>query len=205
VTPASWYRGDCHVHTERSHGAELTPARVVAAARNAGLDFIAITEHNAAHSDDGWGSDLLVIPGQAGLRAGHSWIAESASVELSFTAGAGDRTAGIGERLGAEAVVARVDVSGVPDGVVGVPHRAGTSAPRAAAERRHGHGRVVHHRSGRRIDSGRGTSPGRRHGRPHQPDHSDLRLITPGPRCAHCSVREIATSLVMVLNELLIR
>jgi hypothetical protein len=56
----------------------------------------------------------------AGLRAGHSWIAESASVSLSFTARAGDRSAGIGERLTTRggAVVARVEVHGVPDGVV---------------------------------------------------------------------------------------
>jgi predicted metal-dependent phosphoesterase TrpH len=257
ATLGGWYRGDCHVHTRRSYGAELTPARVAAAAREVGLDFISITEHNAAstHHDPA----LLVIPGQevvtrtghwvavglppgqvvdwnygvrddlieravesvhrsgglciaahphapypsgvlmypfrqfdvveiwngawrsavpwqanneaalaewgrglaagirdgvwrpaignsdahlegqigtpqtvvlaselsasavlAGLRGGHSWIAESAAVELSFTARAGDRSAGIGERLttGGEAVVARVEVHGVPDGVV---------------------------------------------------------------------------------------
>lgn len=254
-----WYRGDCHVHTQRSHAGELTPSRVAAAAREAGLDFIAITDHNSPDTHDGWGSDPLVIPGQevvtstghwvavglapgqvvdwrygvrdgliegavesvrrggglciaahphapypsgvlmypfrhfdavevwngawrsdvpwqadneaalaewgrglaadlrdgrwrpaignsdahlegqigtpqtvvlaselavpallAGLRAGRSWIAESASVELSFRAHAGDRSAGIGERLRTEgeAVVARVEVRGVPDGVV---------------------------------------------------------------------------------------
>jgi len=259
VINGGWYRGDCHVHTRRSHAGELTPARVAEAAREAGLDFIAITEHNAADAYDSWGSDVLVIPGQevvtgtghwvavglapgqvvdwrygvrdglieravesvrragglciaahphapypsgvlmypfrhfdavevwngawrsgvpwqadneaalaewgrglaadirdgrwrpavgnsdvhlegqigtpqtvvlaaeleasallAGLRAGRSWIAESASVQLSFTAHAGDRTAGIGELLstGGEAVVARVEVHGVPDGIV---------------------------------------------------------------------------------------
>ncbi|MCU7725798.1 CehA/McbA family metallohydrolase [Actinoplanes sp. KI2] len=254
----TWYRGDCHVHTQRSHAAELTPPQVASAAREAGLDFIAITEHNAADTYDAWGSDVLVIPGQevvtstghwvavglapgqvvdwrygvrdglieravesvrrvgglciaahphapypsgvlmypfrhfdvvevwngawrsdvpwqadneaalaewgrglaadlragawrpaignsdvhlegqigtpqtvvraaglevsallAGLRAGHSWIAASASVDLSFTVRAGDQVAGIGERLRAAAAGARVDVSGVPDGVVG--------------------------------------------------------------------------------------
>ncbi|MBS2534428.1 CehA/McbA family metallohydrolase [Catenulispora sp. NF23] len=56
----------------------------------------------------------------AGIRAGHSWIAESAAVELSLTVSAGNHTAGIGERLttGGEPAVARVDMRGVPSGVV---------------------------------------------------------------------------------------
>ncbi len=56
----------------------------------------------------------------AGIRAGRSWIAESAAVELSVTAAAGDRSAGIGERLqtrGQPAVVL-AEVSGVPAGTV---------------------------------------------------------------------------------------
>jgi predicted metal-dependent phosphoesterase TrpH len=46
-----WYRGDCHVHTVHSNGGELTPQQLAAEAREAGLDFIATTEHNtsAAH------------------------------------------------------------------------------------------------------------------------------------------------------------
>jgi hypothetical protein len=75
---ASWYRGDCHVHTNRSVGGELTPAEVAAAARTAGLDFIAVTEHNTAGTHRAWASlagDLLVILGQeATTRTGH-WLA----------------------------------------------------------------------------------------------------------------------------------
>ncbi|MFC3502802.1 CehA/McbA family metallohydrolase [Micromonospora krabiensis] len=269
-----WYRGDCHVHSRRSHGGELTPEELAAAAREVGLDFIAVTEHNTADTHGAWGSlagdDLLVLLGQeivtdsghwlalglepgqvvdwrhkphdglidraqdhvhqagglcvvahphapypsgtfrfplqgfdavevwnglwssdlpwnadneaavaewgralaaevphgrwrpaignsdvhlrgqigtpetvvmaeelgsgallAGIRAGHTWIAESGAVGLSFTARAGDRTAGIGERLeaGDAAVVARVELTGVPSGTVsflndrGVTHR----------------------------------------------------------------------------------
>ncbi|MEV4390675.1 CehA/McbA family metallohydrolase [Nonomuraea sp. NPDC049607] len=68
----------------------------------------------------------------AGIRAGRSWIAESATVELSFRVSAGDGSAGIGGRLdthGGPAVV-RVDVRGVPSGTVsfhtdrGTVHRA---------------------------------------------------------------------------------
>jgi hypothetical protein len=56
----------------------------------------------------------------AGIRAGRSWIAESARVRLSLTACAGDCSVGIGERLktGGEQVVVRVKVSGVPSGTV---------------------------------------------------------------------------------------
>ncbi|MGW6602610.1 CehA/McbA family metallohydrolase [Streptomyces sp. NPDC055036] len=56
----------------------------------------------------------------AGIRAGRSWIAESAAVELSFTVSAGDQSAGIGERLkiGDEPAVARAEVTGVPSGTV---------------------------------------------------------------------------------------
>lgn len=56
----------------------------------------------------------------AGIRAGRSWIAESAAVELSFTVSAGGRSAGIGERLEAGDAPAevRADVCGVPSGTV---------------------------------------------------------------------------------------
>ncbi|TDC41571.1 CehA/McbA family metallohydrolase [Micromonospora sp. KC213] len=269
-----WYRGDCHVHSVYSHGADLTPAQLAAAARAAGLDFVATTEHNNSLGHEAWaphaGDDLLVILGQevttrtghwlalgvaptavvdwrygvrdevirrhldqvrrggglcvaahpyapypggtlmypyrwfdavevwnglwasdvawnadneaalaewgrglafdvhqgswrpavgssdthlagqlgtphtvvfaeelsteailAGVRAGRSWIAESAAVELAFAATAADRSAGVGERLESrgEPVVVRVRVTGVPFGIVslhterGVAHR----------------------------------------------------------------------------------
>jgi len=57
-----WYRGDCHVHSLRSHGGELTPEQLAVAARAVGLDFIAITEHNTADTHGAWeplaGDDL---------------------------------------------------------------------------------------------------------------------------------------------------
>lgn len=71
-----WYRGDCHVHTDRSVAGELTPGRVVAEAREFGLDFIALTEHNA-----GWPSEpfddsgLLVIRGQEMTTLTGHWLA----------------------------------------------------------------------------------------------------------------------------------
>src|SRR3954447_11776233 len=75
----AWYRGDCHVHSERSHGAELTPEQLATAARAAGLDFIAVTEHNSAHDPGAWaalaGAGPLVIPGQEVVTETGHWLA----------------------------------------------------------------------------------------------------------------------------------
>jgi hypothetical protein len=56
-----------------------------------------------------------------GIRTGRSWIAESAAVDLSLEAAAGDRSAGIGERLATRGEPATViaTVRGVPAGAVG--------------------------------------------------------------------------------------
>jgi hypothetical protein len=54
----------------------------------------------------------------AGLRAGRSWIAASRDVELSLTASAGARVAGIGGVLRAEQVVVAVSVRRVASGRV---------------------------------------------------------------------------------------
>ncbi|MGW2895242.1 CehA/McbA family metallohydrolase [Streptomyces sp. NPDC001212] len=72
--------------------------------------------HNVVHADD-LATDSLM----KGIRTGRSWIAESASVELAFTATGGGGQAGIGEKLTvpAEAPVdIRLDVRGVPHGTV---------------------------------------------------------------------------------------
>jgi hypothetical protein len=56
----------------------------------------------------------------AGIRAGRSWIAESADVDVLFTANADGRVAGVGERLATRGgqVEVHVTVRGVPAGVV---------------------------------------------------------------------------------------
>ncbi|BAJ26833.1 MULTISPECIES: CehA/McbA family metallohydrolase [Kitasatospora] len=73
-----WYRGDPHVHSTRSDG-ELTPAELVAAARAAGLDFLAATEHNAPMAAGSWaglgGDDLLVLLGEEVTTATGHWLA----------------------------------------------------------------------------------------------------------------------------------
>lgn len=69
----------------------------------------------------------------AGIRAGRSWIAAAACVELSFKVFAGGRSADVGDRLrtGGEQAVCRVGVRGVPSGTVSFHTEAGT-AHRAA-------------------------------------------------------------------------
>nr|WP_279591782.1 CehA/McbA family metallohydrolase [Streptomyces sp. 846.5] len=83
----------------------------------------------------------------AGLRAGRSWIAASAAVELSFTVSAGGQSAVIGDRLktGGESAVVRVDVRGVPSGTVSLHTEKGKAhhAPLAAT----GSGSVEWHTS----------------------------------------------------------
>ncbi|MFD4556890.1 CehA/McbA family metallohydrolase [Streptomyces sp. NPDC058469] len=56
----------------------------------------------------------------AGIRAGRSWIAESAAVELSFVVSAGAQRVGVGGQLESRGgpVVARLGVRGVPSGAV---------------------------------------------------------------------------------------
>jgi predicted metal-dependent phosphoesterase TrpH len=73
-----WYRGDCHVHSVYSDG-KLTPEQLAAAARAAGLDFIATTEHNTAEAHGAWrahaGDDLLVILGEEVTTGTGHWLA----------------------------------------------------------------------------------------------------------------------------------
>lgn len=77
-------------------------------------DQIAIP-HTVVQADE-FSADALL----AGIRAGRSWIAESATIELSLTITASDLSAGIGERLGThgEPAMVLVEVRGVPSGVV---------------------------------------------------------------------------------------
>ncbi|MFC1439717.1 CehA/McbA family metallohydrolase [Streptacidiphilus sp. N1-10] len=72
----------------------------------------------------------------AGIGAGRSWIAASAAVELSFTASAGGRSAGIGDRLdtGDEPAVVRAEVQGVPSGAVSFHTEKGRAHQASLAE-----------------------------------------------------------------------
>jgi predicted metal-dependent phosphoesterase TrpH len=64
-------------------------------------------------------NDLTTDAIIAGLKAGRTWLAESSSVDLAFSAASGGKTAGIGERLDVgtgEPITVTLDVSGVPGG-----------------------------------------------------------------------------------------
>ncbi|MFI7276348.1 CehA/McbA family metallohydrolase [Streptomyces sp. NPDC049879] len=70
--------------------------------------------HTVVHAED-----LTTAAVLSGLRAGRSWIAASAAVELTVSAEASGRVAGIGERLAADGeALVRVTVAGVPGGTV---------------------------------------------------------------------------------------
>ncbi|MCX4430244.1 CehA/McbA family metallohydrolase [Streptomyces mirabilis] len=77
----------------------------------------------------------------AGIRAGRSWIAESADVDVSFTVNADGRVAGVGEQLTTHGgqVEVQAAVRGVPAGTVsfhtdrGKVHRASLPGDRAGA------------------------------------------------------------------------
>lgn len=95
-----------------------------------GLPFLPAMANSDAHSEPqvvGLPQTVLRADGlsaralTAALAAGHSYLAESADVELSFTAAAGGRTATMGERLDAglaTPVAVTLNVSGVPNGTV---------------------------------------------------------------------------------------
>jgi predicted metal-dependent phosphoesterase TrpH len=75
-------------------------------------DQIVALPHTVVLADSLRQKDLL-----AGLKAGRSWLAESSAVQLSFSAAAGTKTAGIGERCSVDigtAVTVTAQVGGVP-------------------------------------------------------------------------------------------
>ncbi|MBW4082495.1 CehA/McbA family metallohydrolase [Paenibacillus sp. S150] len=59
-----WLCGDLHLHTEHSDGV-FTLEETVRLARNAGLDYIALTDHNTSsqNSMPEWADGLLIVPG----------------------------------------------------------------------------------------------------------------------------------------------
>lgn len=70
---AGWYRGDLHCHTPESSdawrsGSALTPSAWADTARELGLDFLAMTDHNVVTQNLGLrkaaGSDVLLLAGE---------------------------------------------------------------------------------------------------------------------------------------------
>jgi hypothetical protein len=78
VTGPGWYRGDLHLHTVHSDGKRTQP-EMIAAAREAGLDFIGSSDHSTSSASYSWGRyappDFLVVNGEeVTTRSGH-WLA----------------------------------------------------------------------------------------------------------------------------------
>ncbi|MHA6626127.1 CehA/McbA family metallohydrolase [Pseudonocardia sichuanensis] len=74
----TWYRGDCHVHSAYSSGADLSAGQIAAEARRAGLDFLASTEHNTAAGHRQWDAHtdgLVVVLGQEVTTETGHWLA----------------------------------------------------------------------------------------------------------------------------------
>ncbi len=70
---AGWYCGELHIHSSHSDGRH-NPAGIVEMARAAGLDFVAITDHNRfdAFTRPSPAPDFLIIPGmELTLQNGH--------------------------------------------------------------------------------------------------------------------------------------
>jgi len=113
----------------------------------------------------------------AGIRAGRSWIAASDAVELSFTVSAGHHLAGIGERLktGGKPTAVRVDVGGVPSGIVSFHTKEGNAYRRVIARLGLERPGVAHKRGGFGVRPHRDSRPRRPHGSAQQPDPPGLR------------------------------
>ena len=103
--PRGELRGAWHVHTTRSDG-RGTLDEVVAAAREAGLQFVVVSDHEVlAPEEEGWHGDVLVVKAvEASTRFGHV-VAVGVPRPLSREERDGDALATI-RALGGQAVVA---------------------------------------------------------------------------------------------------
>jgi len=103
--PPGELRGAWHVHTTRSDG-RGTLAEVVAAARDAGLQFIVVTDHNVVTPGEaGWHDGVLVVEAhEASTRWGHI-VAPGAPRALDEAERNGDPLAAIAA-LGGQPVLA---------------------------------------------------------------------------------------------------
>ena len=150
ATGPGWYSGGLHMHTRHSDGA-LSPAALADAARDAGFDFIAITDHNnTTHTRDPLPPSPLHITGEEvttpgghanvlGLRDG-AWIDFRVSPTAPGAPAAIDGFVAAAHEAGALFVVNHpVDNCGgcswdqeIPDGIDAVEIWQNEQAPRDA-------------------------------------------------------------------------
>lgn len=146
---ARWYRGGLHVHTVHSDGA-LTVAEVSARARAAGLDFIAITDHNnTAHQTEAAPADglLRIVGEEVTTPGGHAsaWGLGGIRGDIDFRVLPGDpRIADLVRAVNARGGLFSINhptascagcgwEHAVPDGVMGIEISNGNHAEMAQA------------------------------------------------------------------------
>jgi len=82
---ANVYKGQLHCHTKKSDGAQW-PLEVVTAYKNAGYDFIAITDHDYVTPDPGVEGILCITGSEVSSTLGHMTTINVPSVPPSFDA-----------------------------------------------------------------------------------------------------------------------
>lgn len=146
---ARWYAGALHTHTVHSDGA-LDVTAISARAREAGLDFIAITDHNnTTHQTEAVPADglLRIVGEEVTTPGGHAsvWGLGGARDFVDFRVLPGDpRIAGLVKEAGARGAVVSINhpasscagcawEHAVPEGVTGVEITNGRQREMAAA------------------------------------------------------------------------
>lgn len=84
VTKSNEYRGQLHCHSTNSDGVD-TPTALVTAYKNAGYDFVAITDHNFLNSDPGV-SGILFLKGVEETASGGDIVSIEPSSQKTQTA-----------------------------------------------------------------------------------------------------------------------
>jgi PHP domain-containing protein len=146
---ARWYSGGLHIHTVHSDGA-LTVAEVSAKARAAGLDFIAITDHNnTTHQTEAVPEDglLRIVGEEITTPGGHAsaWGLGGVRNDIDFRVLPGDpRIADLVRAVNARGALFSINhpsaacagcgwEHGVPEGVMGIEITNGNHAEMAQA------------------------------------------------------------------------
>lgn len=131
---AGWYRGDFHMHTAHSDGAcEINAVRAPCpavetfiAARNAGLDFAAITDHNTLTqiadiraSQPEFGTTLLIPGTEVTTFFGHAnALGLSRPVEFQLGSSRLERLEGLFSELEAQGAILSVNHPSLPSGEI---------------------------------------------------------------------------------------
>jgi hypothetical protein len=89
AAPGEWYKGNLHTHTTESDGA-LAPEEVVRRYREAGYDFLAVTDHHKVTVVEGGAEETLLLLLGTELDGDHGEVAESVHVVAVGLSGPAD-------------------------------------------------------------------------------------------------------------------